>query len=262
MSKQTIYRTLTDSGMTPQGACAMLGNMMAESALRANNAQDGMTSMSDEAYTAAVDNGTYQKFANDAVGYGLCQWTFHTRKTALLYFARNWGKSIGDEQIQTEFCIAELKLDYPALWNFLCETDNLYKATERICKEYERPAINNVDVRYSHAQRFYAELTTTAPTTEELAEIEALNQSATDINVEHKSTTPETVIVKRGSKGKFAKAAQCLLNAHKANGETLLDEDGDIGVLSYTEICSFQAARGLKQDGEIGPDTWAELIKI
>lgn len=177
MGKKEIYSSLIGAGMTPQGACAMLGNMMAESALRANNAQDGMTSMSDEAYTAAVDNGTYQKFVKDAVGYGLCQWTFFSRKGALLEYAKSRGKSIGDEQMQTEFCIKELKSDYLPLWNSLCKTDDLYNATARICTEYERPAVNNISARYSFAQQLFAELTT-APTAEELAEIEALNQSS------------------------------------------------------------------------------------
>lgn len=176
MGKKEIYNRLIGAGMTPQGACAMLGNMQAESALRANNAQDGMTSLSDEAYTAAVDSGTYQKFATDAVGYGLCQWTYSTRKKALLEYARSRGKSIGDEQMQTEFCIKELKSDYLPLWNFLCKADDLYNATARICTEYERPAVNNIAARYSFAQQLYAELSTTAPTAEELDEIEELNK--------------------------------------------------------------------------------------
>jgi hypothetical protein len=34
----------------------------------------------DDSYTSAVDNGTYTNFVTDAVGYGLAQWTYWTRK--------------------------------------------------------------------------------------------------------------------------------------------------------------------------------------
>ena len=44
--------------------------------------------------------------------------------------------------------------EYAALWKFLCETDELYTATERICKEYERPAVNNVQARFDVAQKY------------------------------------------------------------------------------------------------------------
>ena len=60
--------------------------------------------------------------------------------------------------MQTAFSVDELKTEYKALWKYLCETDELYTAAERICKEYERPAVNNVDARYKAAQEFSATL--------------------------------------------------------------------------------------------------------
>ena len=56
MSAQTIYFKLVEAGMSPEGACAMLGNMQAESAMRSNNVQDGY-GYTDEGYTAKVDAG-------------------------------------------------------------------------------------------------------------------------------------------------------------------------------------------------------------
>lgn len=72
MSNRTIYDTLRAAGLTAEGACALMGNMAAESTMKANIAQRGMTHMSDADYTAAADNGMID-FANDSVGYGLCQ---------------------------------------------------------------------------------------------------------------------------------------------------------------------------------------------
>jgi len=154
LSNQSIYLQLVAAGMSPVAACAMMGNMQAESAMRANNAQDGMTRLSDAEYTAAVDNGSID-FVYDSVGYGLCQWTFYSRKRDLLDFCKARGVSVGNEAAQVDFCVKEIKEYYPALWDYLKTATGVYEAAERICKEYERPAINNVDVRAQNANNFY-----------------------------------------------------------------------------------------------------------
>ena len=160
MSAQTIYDELRRAGMTHEGACAMLGNMQAESGLKANIAQRGMTSLTDAQYTKLFDTNP-ERCISDSIGYGLCQWTYPQRKRNLRQFARNWGVSVGAEDMQTAFAVEELKTEYAALWKFLCETDELYTATERICKEFERPEVNNVDERYEAAQEFSATLAVT-----------------------------------------------------------------------------------------------------
>lgn len=131
-----------------------MGNMQAESAMKAINAQDGMTQLSDAAYTVAADNGTID-FVHDSVGYGLCQWTYWARKQNLLNYAKARGVSVCDEAMQVDFCIQELKTEYPELWVYLCECNGVYEAASRICKEYERPAVNNIDVRAQAANSFY-----------------------------------------------------------------------------------------------------------
>lgn len=62
----------------------------------------------DATYTAAVDNGTYTNFVKDSAGYGLAQWTYWSRKQAMLAFHQSKNKSIGDLQTQLEFLIKEL----------------------------------------------------------------------------------------------------------------------------------------------------------
>lgn len=158
MSGREIYEQLLSAGLTAAGACGLMGNMQAESAMRANNAQDGMTGYSDEEYTAAADNGQTD-FIHDGVGYGLCQWTFYTRKAALLSFARARGKSVGDEETQIRFCVRELRESQPALWQFLCGTDDAAEAARRVCAEFERPAVNNGEVRAEFAKAFYRTFT-------------------------------------------------------------------------------------------------------
>lgn len=155
MSEQSIYNALRKGGLSPAGACGMMGNMDAESAMIPSNVQDNCT-MSDHDYTYAVDNNIMSKeqFIRDSFGYGLCQWTSWDRKEGLYNLAKNKGVSIADKQMQCEFCLYELK-GYKNLYEFLCTTDDVAKAAERVCAEFERPKYNNFAVRINSAQRFY-----------------------------------------------------------------------------------------------------------
>ena len=155
MSAKTIYDRLRSHGMTHAGACAMGGNIQAESGIRSNNVED-RSGMGDAQYTAMVDAGGYD-FATDNgkhYGYGLCQWTLKSRKVELLQYAKNRGVSIADEDMQVDFAVHELKRDFSGLYNFLCSTDDMYTATDRICREFENPAVKNTAKRYEFAQEW------------------------------------------------------------------------------------------------------------
>ena len=62
--------------------------------------------------------------------------------------------------------------------------------------------------------------------------------------------------LKRGSKGDHVLHWQKFLNL---NGYFCGNEDGKFGVNTEEAVKAFQISRGLKADGIIGPDTWAEL---
>jgi len=156
MSEQTIYLALRSNGLSHEGTCAMMGNMYCESGLLSNNVENRCT-LGDHDYTYAVDVGTISRyqFKVDAFGYGLCQWTYPTRKEELYDLAKLYNVSISDETLQCNFCIAELKRDFPDLYQYLCETLDVAKASERICAEFERPAINNFAARINAAMNYY-----------------------------------------------------------------------------------------------------------
>jgi hypothetical protein len=129
--------------------------MYAESTMKANIAQRGMTNLSDEEYTAAADNGMID-FAGDRVGYGLCQWTYGPRKAALLSYCRSNGKSVGDESAQIQFLLQELQ-SYPGVNSILRSSNNLKQCSDVVCIDFERPAVNNLDARYNYSLKFYNE---------------------------------------------------------------------------------------------------------
>ncbi len=98
-NEEKIWNYLTAAGMNACGAAGMMGNLYAESGLIPTNLQntcEKKLGYTDAAYTAAVDSGAYTNFAKDSAGYGRAQWTYHTRKAALLAFAKAAGKSVGD----------------------------------------------------------------------------------------------------------------------------------------------------------------------
>ncbi len=158
MTNQEIFDVFASAGMTAEGACAVMGNFMAESSMIPNIAQRGMTKLTDAQYTAAADNGLID-FAHDAVGYGLAQWTYHTRKAALLQYARAQGVSVGDPAMQLRFCIRELKEDFHTIWADLCQSHDMFQLTQLVCNVYENPAVKNVGTRYEYAQGFLKEMT-------------------------------------------------------------------------------------------------------
>lgn len=248
MSEQTIYISLVTAGMTPQGAAGLMGNMSAESAMRANNSQDSY-GWSDEDYTAAVDNGTYGHFVRDAIGYGLCQWTSHTRKAALLAFAVERGASIGDEAMQVDFAVRELKSDYPGLWAYLCSTDDWYEAAARVCREFERPAVNNIAVRAGHAKEYFE--------TYNGMEISGEQEPApAPIKAKWTADMPQMATLCQGFGGTQVTLLQRLLLSwgYTVTVTGIFDAETD------TAVRAFQADNNLESDGIVGRMTWTALL--
>ena len=243
MSELTILQSFVAAGMTAVGACAMGGNIQAESGFQSNIVQRGMTLLSDEEYTAAADGGTID-FVYDGVGYGLCQWTYPTRKSNLFNFARDCGRSVGDEAMQVQFCIFELQTEYSDLWSYLCETQDLRGATDRICREYERPAVNNTSIRTMYANQLYmqygAELESTM---DQVNPSTAYNKPALDFAMP---------TVKRGDK---SPEARYLADKLSALGYDVLWS----GLWSC--LVDYQQKQGLTVDGVCGEQTWKAIMQ-
>lgn len=247
MSARDIYIRLVRAGLTPAGACGLMGNMQAESGMKSSIAQRGMTSKSDEEYTYGVDSGAYDGFVRDAVGYGLCQWTYHTRKAALLACARNAGTSIGDETMQVSFCIRELQQDYPGLWALLCSTTDVYTAASEVCTVYERPAVNNISVRAGFANQFYSRF----------SGLNVSDSSAEPTKPETEKYWPPRVICE-GMSGDDVAAAQALLKAR--GGDVSIS--GEFDARFKERVTQWQTFNGLDADGIIGKNTWSKLLTI
>lgn len=155
MEKQ-IWDFLRAEGFNDFGVAGLMGNLLAESGLRPNNMEDQYQSKlgyNDESYTRAVDNGTYTNFVKDAVGYGLAQWTYWTRKQNLLNFARQNNKSIGDLDMQLHFLVKELKESFTnSVYNVLKKATSVLEASNVVLLNFERPANTSASVQATRAR--------------------------------------------------------------------------------------------------------------
>ena len=172
MEKQ-IWNFLKSEGFNDYGVAGLMGNLYAESLLKPTNMENAYESKlgyNDDSYTKAVDNGTYSNFVKDAVGYGLAQWTYWTRKQNLLNYAKSKNKSIGDLEMQLEFLVKELKESYTnTVYKVLKEATSILEASNAVLLKFERPANTGASVqatRASYGQKFYDKYAGSASTTQ------------------------------------------------------------------------------------------------
>ena len=161
MEKQ-IWDFLKAEGFNDYGIAGLMGNLYAESSLKPTNMENAYESKlgyNDDSYTKAVDNGTYTNFVKDAVGYGLAQWTYWSRKQNLLNYAKSKNKSIGDLNVQLEFLVKELKESYTnSVYKVLKEAASILEASNAVLLKFERPANTGASVqavRANYGQKFY-----------------------------------------------------------------------------------------------------------
>ena len=154
--EKRIWDFLKAEGFNDFGIAGLMGNLFAESRLLPNNMEDKYQSKlgyNDESYTRAVDNNTYTNFVKDAVGYGLAQWTYWTRKQNLLNFARKNNKSIGDLDMQLNFLVKELKESYTnSVYNVLKKATSVLEASNAVLLNFERPVNISASVQATRAR--------------------------------------------------------------------------------------------------------------
>ena len=158
---EKMFNFLRQQGFTEAGSAAVVGNGYAESGCSPINLQNNGNrelDMTDEQYTAAVDNGTYTNFVNDKYGYGIFQWTYWSRKQNLLNYAKSKGVSIGDLEIHMNFLMQELNAGYKPLLNILRTSNSVSECSNAFMLQFERPAnqsVENQNKRVSYGQEFY-----------------------------------------------------------------------------------------------------------
>lgn len=157
---ERVWKFLIDKGMNEFAVAGLMGNILAESNMLPINLQNTFEKklgMTDAEYTAAVDQGLYTNFVKDGAGYGLVQWTYHTRKSALLKYAQSCKASIGDLDMQLNFLWKELQ-GFKSMMNKLATVSSVREASDIILHDFEAPADQSESVeltRASFGQKYY-----------------------------------------------------------------------------------------------------------
>lgn len=257
MSALNIINRLINAGMSVNGALGMWGNIDKESEGGiSNNVENGRSKYDDATYTRYVDEGRLD-FVYDQIGYGICQWTFWSRKQGLLNLARSRGVSISDENMQVDFLISELKSpQYIKVWNYCCDPNvSIYDATHYVMVNFEKPARDTTDERYQRAITAYNKY---GPQlngeVEDVAEIPNKTQNI--------SKDPFVLpMIKRGSKGIIVVILQTALKCHGYHDDKNPKWiDGDFGSGTESKLRAFQRFKGIEADGICGNQTWNALL--
>lgn len=264
MGKASVRAKLKTKGFSDKAIAAIMGNMQQESGFSSINVEDRYhrdTGGTDEQYTAAVDNGSYTRndFEFDggkAYGYGLCQWTFHTRKAGLWDFARMSRKSIGDEQMQVDWFVSELNQpEFKSVLKSLKSNDSLAEMTKKFMVIYENPddkSDNAINYRVGLAEALYREFSGTEP--EPVVDTQVPEPGWEKIPAT--SYWPPRTICE-GMIGKDVVVLRALLYAR---GFDIDVDDDEFDIALKDCVLNYQNAYGLDVDGIVGPLTWGELL--
>lgn len=148
---KAIWKRLKSKGMSETGISGLMGCWKNESNFNPMNLENKFEKKygSDKEYTNYVDsNNKWPDSPNDAVGYGLAQWTgannnpnSGNRKHNLLAYAKSKGTSVGDLNTQVDFAYDELKNSgrYNKAYNNLMSAKTPADAAAAALGNYEMP---------------------------------------------------------------------------------------------------------------------------
>ena len=160
MNEKIIWDFLYEKFQNPYAVAALMGNLYVESKLNPKDLQGSYErkfGLTDEEYTAAVDDGTYTSFIRDGAGYGLVQWTYYSRKESLYEYAKQCNTSIGDLTMQLNFIWIEIQ-KYKTVFEAMKTATSIRPVSDIICERYEKPT-NQTEkgkqTRAEYGQKFF-----------------------------------------------------------------------------------------------------------
>lgn len=228
-----LYKKFSAAGMTDAGIKGVLVNLWAESLLISTNVEN-RSRIPDDVYTKMADDPSYD-FATDngkEYGYGLAQWTLKQRKINLRAFAQARGVSVGDEDMQGDFLLKELREDFPDLLKLLKTTNSVYDAADQFMRKFENPTVKKDRTVY-------------LPKIEELL-------------AEMKPTYWPPRKLETGMSGPDVEVLQAIL---KARGYSIHYISGNFDAVCQAAVNRFKDDQGLGVPGVVGSKTWKRLLK-
>ena len=275
-----IYNQLRAAGVSRAGALGLLGNWKAESGLEPCRLQNDFSAgrIYSRSYTDDVTAGriTRAQFARDQKGYGLAQWTYFNfstgqgRKLELYDFWKKSGKALDDVSMQVAFALHELTTEgqYAGLWQILRTTDDIWTATDKVCRLYEQPFYCNVDTRFRYAKELEAEIleaeNAASPSSTSLGDTSsAVDNDSASMGFELSTLNSELYypyrMIDKSMAGTDVAVLQAVLAARGYYTGAL---DGIFGDALDAAVRKFQMDHDLAVDGVCGPMTWRKILEM
>lgn len=283
MSEATIWQTLRAKGFSETATAAIMGNMQGESGLVSYRLQGDFGSgyTRSREYTDKVDSGqiTKNEFLYNGPGgggYGLCQWTFWSRKEGLYDLAKSRGLSVGDESVQIDWLYKEMqKPEYIyeknyyercQVFDFLHRDESLLEMTKAVLRAYEKPADQSdyvAEMRASWGRDIYNRNAGSVPDVDPTPE--PVPDPAPDPTPAEGVVPP---VLKYGDKDWYKGGDKGVAVAMLQMGLKKKDIsigiwgcDGHFGKDTETAVKKFQSSCNLIVDGIVGYDTWQVLFQ-
>ena len=162
-----IWATLQSKGYSKAATAGIMGNMWRESGFDPSNLENSFESTlgSDEEYTARMQKGldsndksVRESFINDKAGYGICQWTYSSRKEDFWDYVKGSGYKINDLTVQLKFMLYEANntREYIGSGEFK-NMDDPDKAARVYMERFEGPDGQSVEgnIRANYAKEIY-----------------------------------------------------------------------------------------------------------
>ena len=168
-NENKVWNYLRSQGLTKAGAAGLMGNLKAESGIRSVVYQDsykGRMGWTDQQYVDKVNSGAYSEhsFVHDAIGFGLAQWTYYTRKQALYNMCKG---RIGSMNCQLNYLATEMPSDFSGVWNVLLSSNSVDECALKVLFDFETPVDQSYSVqqyRIGLAQGYYDTFSGDTPT--------------------------------------------------------------------------------------------------
>lgn len=157
-SKKYIYNFVRKKmNATKTEACAILGNIAVET---------GDTFSSMTLQNVGKKPSYVKKYkTNDSRGWGILQWTHHSRKKGLKNYVKTVndkyrvkGLTVGDLVVQLEFFDKERKTSYSAAWKKFKKSKGIESKTKIFCTDFEQAGTPYMSKRIKKAKKYYKKM--------------------------------------------------------------------------------------------------------
>ena len=222
-----------------------------------------------QSYTHQVD--THQIDRDDFIyhgpgggGYGLCQWTFWSRKAGLYDLAQKRFVSVGNEYVQIDWLIEELHQgEYSYVYSVLMNSDDIYEMVATFLRKYEKPADQSDSAcasRCAMANDIYYKYAGSEPGPEPQPEPDPPEPQPIP-----ETCTPTAPVLKSGDRGipvvMVQRALRCFSYDLGTTGPQGDGVDGAFGTATENALKRFQAECNIASTGVVDEDTWQILLQ-